>query len=220
MTPPLVGLTQRADAVEGRAERRDALDQRWATFLDVAGCLAVAIPNVTADAAALLDRLDLDLLILTGGNDVAAHAELGDAAPERDRIEHALLAEAAARTLPVLGVCRGMQMMVVHAGGAVRRVEGHVGHSHEITVSSPLLGLGAGVRVVNSFHRWALHPSDLPADLVAAAHAPDGTVEAVRHVTRPLLGVMWHPERAGAAAAAPDPGDVALVRSLIRSRAS
>jgi gamma-glutamyl-gamma-aminobutyrate hydrolase PuuD len=213
MTRPRIGLSQRADDVPGRGERRDALDQQWAARLEAARYVPVPIPNLLAGPATFVDELDLALLILTGGNDLDALPRAQNAAPERDRLERALLDAATARGLPVLGVCRGLQSMVHHGGGKLRRVEGHVARPHPIEVAANCGWPIRNGRVVNSFHDWAVTPDELGPDLVALAFAPDGTVEAARHRALPQVCVMWHPEREPE-----DADDLALIDALLGGR--
>jgi N5-(cytidine 5'-diphosphoramidyl)-L-glutamine hydrolase len=205
-----IGLSQRADTVVARGERRDALDQRWAGLLEAAGYLPLPVPNLLADPEGFIGELDLALVILTGGNDLEALAGAKNTAPERDLVEQTLLEAAARRRLPVLGVCRGLQAMVHHGGGTLRRVEGHVATSHPIElVSKGDWPIRAG-RVVNSFHEWAVTPGELGPDLVSLAVAPDGTVEAACHRILPQVCVMWHPERE------PEDADyIALIHALV-----
>jgi putative glutamine amidotransferase len=208
MTRIRVGLTQRADSIAGR-ERRDALDQRWPELLDAAGFLPIPIPNRLADAVSYLDELDLGLLILSGGNDLDALPDPTNSAPERDSTEQQLLAAAAARRVPVLGVCRGLQSMLHFDGARLHRVDGHVGEPHAIEVVVENRWPLRSGRVVNSFHDWAIVPGDLGPNFDALALAPDGTVEAAQHRSQPQVGVMWHPERSPE-----DDDDLALVRAL------
>src|SRR5271165_6978792 len=102
-----VAITQRVEVVPGFGERRDCLDQAWTRFLAACGLLPVLVPNVTDVALALCERANVSGVLLTGGNDLAA---LGGDAPERDAVENALLDFAEQHKLPVLGVCRGMQL--------------------------------------------------------------------------------------------------------------
>lgn len=176
-----VAVSQRVDAWPERGECRDALDQRVAAFLLAAGFLPVPVPNNLAGANRLppwLAALNPNAVVLSGGNDI------GDR-PERDQTEHSLLAHAAARGLPVLGICRGMQMLAVAAGGTLQRLAGHVATRH------PIDGTLAGE--VNSFHSFGL--AICPPDYDPLALAPDGTIEAIRHRSLPWEGWMWHPER-------------------------
>lgn len=188
-----VGLTQRVVIDARTAERRDALDQRWAPFLAACGQVGVPLPNHPRTALALAEACGLSALILTGGNDLAA---LGGDAAERDETERALLDWAAER-LPVLGVCRGAQHLAFLAGGQLARVDGHAGTRHEV---APL------GREVNSYHDWAIVAP--PPGATILAQAADGTIEAFRLGNR--TGILWHPERE----VHPHPDDVALLKGL------
>jgi N5-(cytidine 5'-diphosphoramidyl)-L-glutamine hydrolase len=178
-----VAVTQRVSSVSICGERRDCLDQAWTKFLTACGLLPVLLPNVTEAALALCEKESIAGLLLTGGNDLA---ELGGDAPERDAVENALLDWAEERRLPVLGVCRGMQVIQRRFAVALRRVEGHV-------VQRQVIHIEGKPKEVNSYHRFAAFDSHVPLDIWAVAD--DGVVKAVRHSTQPITGIMWHPER-------------------------
>ena len=204
-----IGITQRVHDLADRGERRDALDQAWAPWVVGGGDVPVPIPNRLDDPVAYVESLAIDALVLTGGNDLAHLPGPQQPAPERDATERALLGHASATGLPVLAVCRGMQMLVDFWGGAVTRVDGHVARPHELVSTDGRLRAGP----VNSFHDWGVAPPGVPESLTILATAPDGTVEAVVHRELPQVGVMWHPERAPA-----DPADRALLADLIGRR--
>ncbi|MBI3928074.1 MAG: type 1 glutamine amidotransferase [Armatimonadetes bacterium] len=175
-----VGITQRVETVESYGERRDCLDQRWAELLAGLGCLPVPVPN-RVDARAFVEQLNLEALLFTGGNDLGA-------APERDGTEAALLDEGCRRSLPIVGVCRGLQLVNSHFGGSLRKVAGHVATRHPLSSERAIFSIE-----VNSYHGYAL--DRLAPTLEALAWAPDGTVEAAVHREHPIVAVMWHPER-------------------------
>lgn len=204
-------VSQRVEVFADRDERRDALDQRWAALLESLGLIALPMPNTLADPAAWLAAADPALIVLTGGNDLAHLVAGPDAAPERDRTEALLLAEAGERTIPLLAVCRGLQLIVDSGGGALVAVEGHVAQDHAITAhpAAENWPIRDG-RSVNSFHNWGAEPSAIPDRWELAASAPDGTVEAIVHSTLPQVALMWHPERGETNA-----DDVALIKQLI-----
>ena len=177
-----VGITQRRDLVAERDEWRDTLDVRLAALVWEVGFTPVPLASGVTDIKGYLDALDLDAFVLSGGG------EVGDPA-ERAELERVILARSAADLRPVLGICRGMQVIVAACGGTLDPVEGHVATRH--TVSGDL----SNEREVNSFHTLGLRPDHVPLSLAAVARAPDGTVEAVRHRVHPWTAIMWHPER-------------------------
>lgn len=188
----IVAVSQRVDVLAERAERRDALDQQLVQWLAQAGLLAVPVPNAlgasSGDRETTAQKLDAWLtairpqaIVLSGGNDIGE-------APERDATEWQLLDWAQAKYMPVLAICRGMQMMGIWAGAELKPVDGHVRTRHPLHNSA-----GESLGTVNSYHRFAL--AEAPAGFVALAHAADGTLEAMRHARLPWLAWMWHPER-------------------------
>ncbi|QKV97193.1 gamma-glutamyl-gamma-aminobutyrate hydrolase family protein [Streptomyces sp. NA02950] len=199
-TMPLVGVTQRSLPANEFGEHRYALDARWFPFLERCGVVPVPLPNSAVLAARTTVGFGLDGLVLTGGDDLAAY---GGPSPDRDRTELALLSWALRTGHPVLGVCRGMQLMVHAFGGQLARVDGHVATRHEVRVAD------GGPRTVNSYHRWAAYVA--PAPLAPTARCGP-VIEAVHHQRAPVEGIMWHPEREEPFA----PDDVCAVRRLLR----
>lgn len=191
-----IGLTQRVESLSDRAERRDCLDQAWTILLSGLGYVPVPLPNLVRDVASIVSNSRLDGVILTGGNDLSHLEGATNVAPERDRLERELLSLAAEIQLPLLGVCRGFQMMVVHYGGELFRIGGHVACSHGIAVKEPNPGVLCDRDEVNSFHDFAVKPDAVGPELTILATATDGSVEAVKHGRYPQWGIMWHPERA------------------------
>jgi putative glutamine amidotransferase len=150
----------------------------------------------------------LDGLVLAGGTDIdpelygaAPHPETGEPDRDRDRLEIALLREALERDLPVLAICRGMQLLNVALGGSLlQHIEGHrvpgraVVHSVRLAPASRVGAiLGSGEYGVNSRHHQCVER--LGNGLTVVGRAPDDIVEAVElEGKRFVVGVQWHPE--------------------------
>lgn len=189
-----VGISHRVDVIQSRGERRDAIDQRWYTFMLSLGWLPVPLPNIPAHfVGPLMNSLDLSGVILSGGNNIAelnTHAD--DTAPERDQFEYALIQYSLEHDLPLIGVCRGMQMINHYLGGKLKQAEGHISVYHELVNLSSDYDFP---KSVNSFHRWAIPSDGLASQLHALASDKEGNIEAFTHHSNRVLGIMWHPER-------------------------
>lgn len=238
--PPLIGVSTSEvrrvgehDVVpEGEPARRElALGERYLEAVRSGGGMPVILTPVPAPQIdALLDRVDG--LCLSGGPDIEPSAYgaepdpcLGPTEPELDRFELALAKRAVARGIPVLGICRGAQMLNVATGGTLHQhlpnltteidhrqtlSGGSVTHSVSIDGDSRLAQvLGTTKLDVNSFHHQAA--DRLGSRLRIVGHAPDGTVEAIEG-TGPgyLFGVQWHAEWL-----TDRPEDLRLFQSLI-----
>jgi putative glutamine amidotransferase len=189
----------------------------WSHYVQaVAG--AGGAPVVFPVSEAYRDDPDLALdcvegFVLAGGRDLVAGVYGAEAHPEndegdelRDRIELAVAERALARDVPLLGVCRGMQVLNLALGGGIDQ---HLADRDEIHRAAPgafvehpiepeegsrlAAALGTAPVVVRSHHHQGISP--LAARLRPVAHAPDGIVEAVEADDRYFcLGVLWHPE--------------------------
>jgi N5-(cytidine 5'-diphosphoramidyl)-L-glutamine hydrolase len=190
-----IGISQRVELIRSYGERRDCLDQRWSSLLLSLDCVPIPLLNIEPrEVPRVLDELHLDAVILSGGNSIAVLDETAsDAAPERDAFEAELLDQVFARGIPILGVCRGMQMINHHLGGNLSVCAGHVATRHNLTVVPEYRSLIASP--VNSYHGYGILPSDLAPSLTPIAHDDDGHVEAFVHSQKQLMGIMWHPER-------------------------
>lgn len=189
----IVALTQRIMGNEEYPETRDVLDVRWGEFFTKLNALPVGLP-ACCDFRNYFMALDIAGVLLTGGNDLCSVSP-SPLSARRDAYEKELLRFALENSIPVLGVCRGMQIIGEYFGAKLVRVPGHTATRHRIEPAAEFGNSEAyrGRTDVNSYHRYAL--ASLPAFLKVAARSPDSTVEGVEHVDLPVYGVMWHPER-------------------------
>ncbi|MEA2140626.1 MAG: putative glutamine amidotransferase [Solirubrobacteraceae bacterium] len=195
------------------------LSRSYVDAVQRAGGLAVLLapdPQLAQEPAQALDLIDG--LLLAGGADIdpasygqAAHAETQDSVPERDAFEIALSRAAFERDLPVLGICRGMQLINVALGGTLtQHLPEHLGHQehrrvvgsfdgsdHDVDVADGTLAMrviGSARHGTKSHHHQGI---DRVGDgLRISATSPfDGVIEAVELPQRAfVLGVQWHPE--------------------------
>jgi gamma-glutamyl-gamma-aminobutyrate hydrolase PuuD len=234
-TCPVVGITAYCEQARWGVwdQRATLLPQAYVDAVADAGGAPVLLPPVPGVAAALHR---LDALIISGGPDVEPGLygeEPGPRTtvvrPERDAAEIAMFREATGAGLPVLGICRGMQLMNVALGGTLIQhlpdVVGHDGHSpspgtiaaHQVRIAAPsrlaaLLGVSSdstNAVVVPTHHHQGI--ARLGDGFTACAWADDGTVEAIEADGLPFaVAVQWHPE-AGA--------DLSLFRALVAAAA-
>lgn len=190
-----IGLTMRVIETEGYQETRDAIAHDWALFLKKAlpGVKWLLIPNILDDIVSYSRAWDLKGFIFTGGNDLLA-------CHKRDHTELKLLDYATAENLPVLGICRGMQLICHHYGWSVKACPDpkvHVAREHLVKiVENPFTGNTDSI-MVNSYHDNCVRQpvnTDKQA-LTAFAFSEDGLTEGVYIVGKNIAGVMWHPER-------------------------
>jgi putative glutamine amidotransferase len=234
MTRPRIAITGVNRTWDGQT--RSGVNANYVRSVLAAGGLPVIIvPDLSPDEAVDLFG-DCDGLLLTGGEDVgpshygaAPHPKLGGVDPRRDANELALVAEARARDLPILGICRGIQLCNVAFGGTLfqdlpSQRPGAIDHdppaqrdvrSHTITMtehSKLAVILGATELAANSFHHQAI--DRLGKGLVATATAPDGVIEGVESAdpNEWIVAVQWHPEEL---AHQPDAADLKLFAALI-----
>jgi gamma-glutamyl-gamma-aminobutyrate hydrolase PuuD len=214
LSKPVVGITTYVEPARWGNWQLDAalIPYMYVQALDRAGARPLLVPPSDDGVDETLDALDG--LLLSGGADLdpasygaEAHPQTTGVRPDRDRSELALLEGALARDMPVLAVCRGLQVLNVARGGDLVQhlpeVVGHEDHravpgvfsEHPVRVDEgSRLGALLGDRApVQSHHHQGL--GRLGDGLREVAWADDGTVEAVEDPSRRFaLGVLWHPE--------------------------
>ncbi len=217
MPKPLIGITTR-NGRDADGHPLTALQHSYISAVTQAGGLPVLIPSVLS-AEDFLDLYSrLQGILFSGGGDVSPkyfngsdHPLIGEVDEARDLTEITLLRRAVSDGKPILGICRGAQVMNVALGGTLythipdqltgaldhdypgnmRRTLAHAVHVDGATRAAEIFG--ETLLRVNSLHHQAL--KDIAPPLKVVGRAPDGVVEAVEIPTHPYaIGVQWHPE--------------------------
>ena len=181
-----------------------------------AGGVPLIIPFTTNKEVIISQAQLIDGLILSGGHDINPYnygqepsQKIGEIFPERDIYEMILLEESKKRDIPILGICRGFQLINVAAGGTLYQdlslIPGNIlkhnqvsnptlkTHKIEIKENSFISSIFGKETMVNSFHHQAI--DKVANDFIVVARASDGVVEAIEHKTyKFLVAVQWHPE--------------------------
>ncbi|MGB7212702.1 MAG: type 1 glutamine amidotransferase [Gemmatimonadales bacterium] len=232
---PRIGITGLEREVDAR--RRTGVDSAYVAAVLSAGGVPIILPPMIPPTAADTLATGLDGVLLSGGADIdparynaTRHPKLGNIEPDRDAFDLAIIAAARTRELPILAICRGMQVVNVALGGTLwqdlpserasdvphntKGVRTARVHSVALTPGSVIArSMSVDHSQVNSFHHQGVRV--LAPGLIATGTAPDGLIEAFEAASGPwLVGVQWHPEAFHAETRAPD---LELFRAFVRA---
>ncbi|MCQ9206944.1 MAG: gamma-glutamyl-gamma-aminobutyrate hydrolase family protein [Omnitrophica bacterium] len=199
-----IGITTRVVRGEGYPEERDAISRDWPEYIGSILPNAILVPLCNEDKKInrIIRHLELDGIILSGGNDWGETTR-------RDKTEANILKVCLRYRLPLLGVCRGMQVLNILFGGKlekdIQKVSGknHAGATHTIDLikESKFFTQPKKRKLkVNSFHNQGIVAGGLSREFNVFAVTPGGVVEGICHSSRPIIGIQWHPERKNPAA--------------------
>ena len=188
-----IGISLRIDNIKKYDEKRDAISQEWIKLLEECGIIPILIPNSLKNVKKFIHEFNLDGIILSGGDNI------GDF-PDRDQTEDQLIEYSLEKNIPILGVCRGMQILNRYFGGDIVKngSNEHVRINHKVKISDLKFEklFTKNEIEVNSFHRNIIPKEKLhDGFIVFAMDERDDTVEGYYHKKYPITGVMWHPER-------------------------
>lgn len=205
----------------------DSLERSYVEYFNRFDVNLIPVPNIGRVIKKYFQQLKVEGIILSGGGDVHPSLYGGDPAypgnysPDRDETEKSLLEIALDESLPVLGICRGMQLINIHFGGKLvqnlrREVENaidHVGTNHGVTIAQDAItnSLGVNTAEVNSYHNQGFTRDQLSAEFIPFAVAEDQTIEGIYHPRHAIAAVMWHPERSKP----PVPLNEILIRAFV-----
>ena len=209
---PIIGIT-----TDIGKENRHLLNNNYVKAVIQAGGLPVILPIGIEEDVKQLSNM-LDGVLLTGGGDIdpmlfgeEPHKQLGEVSPSRDSIELRLVQEMLTKNKPILGICRGLQVLNIAVGGnmyqdiysqntstLLQHVQKapriHQSHFVQIKEGSLLGSIAESSQIkVNSYHHQAV--KDVPNPLIISGTASDGIIEAIESTKHSfVLGVQWHPE--------------------------
>ena len=190
---PKIGISLRVVQAPNYDETRDALSQDWPSLLEELGFIPVFIPNTLGNLESFLKEVSLDGLVLSGGDNIGENQD-------RDETENKLLMYAIDKKIPVVGVCRGMQLINAYFGGklSIDTSTIHLTKKHSIKITDENF---SSLFKSSSFHVNTYHKNMILTDKLGEGLKPfaifskDNSIEGLFHEKLPIIGVMWHPER-------------------------
>lgn len=201
-------FSQRVEIISSYQERRDCIDQRLVCFLSECGYLPVGLPNNEELIPDYLRIISPKAIVLSGGNSLEKY---GGNAPERDASDKYLIEKSIENNIPLIGICRGMQSILDYFDENLVEVVGHVATRHLIKSNNPKNAFFN--REINCYHNQGTY-CVTNENLKILAKSDDGVVKAIIHTNKPILGIMWHPEREKTFSSQ----DVKLFRSFIKNK--
>jgi N5-(cytidine 5'-diphosphoramidyl)-L-glutamine hydrolase len=186
-------ITQRV-AVNKYNSIVDTIEHDWIEFLDSLNLSTFLVSNKINNIHDFLDHVEPDGIIFTGGDDIVVQDYKHNHKILRDKLEEGILKWLMInKSIPLLGVCRGMQVINNFLNGHIINVEGHT-QPHKITFCDNLF-FKAKTKMVNSFHNNGISNKSIGENLSPFAMSDDGNIEALSHNSLKWVGIMWHPER-------------------------
>ncbi len=189
-----IAISQRLIENNSYYEIRDELDIRWAALFRELDYLPILLPT-NYNFEKYFELIDINGIILSGGNDLG-YLVNDELSKKRDIFEKSIIKFAIKECIPMLGVCRGMQIIADYFNNDdLEKVDGHVGTSHRIVVSdkSKFREYLKKLDFVNSYHNYGI--KKIPDGFILSAKSDDGIIEAMENKEHNIFCQMWHSER-------------------------
>lgn len=188
-----IAITQRLIQNDSYLEVRDALDIKWAKLFKKINCLPIILPS-DYDFIFYFKSFKIKGIILSGGNDLSL-LSTNELSKKRDHFEKRLIGFGISKGIPILGICRGMQVIADYFNCDFKKVQKHAGTKHKLVVSdkSRFKYNLKKIKTVNSYHNYAIN--NVSHNLIISARSVDGIIEAIEHKKYNIFGQMWHSER-------------------------
>ena len=161
----IIGISLRVVEDTNYNEKRDALSQDWSKFFEKVGANPLLIPNTIKNVSSFLEDMHVHGLILSGGDNIGDNQD-------RDETEQKIIDYSFEKKIPLIGICRGMQVLNKFFGGAIETLENskHVGDPHSVSLNKNFASLLQTENLqVNSFHNNVIKPKNLGKNLLVFA---------------------------------------------------
>mgnify|MGYP001407964681 CR=1 FL=1 len=171
----------------------DFLDYYWLDYFTKLKIKFIVLPNSTLSTNYILKNnlKKINLIILPGGNNIN---EMNKVIRNRNKVEKSIIKFSIKNRIPLLGVCRGMQLINIFFGGKNKIKKNHMGTNHFVSIRNDKI-FKKKKFLVNSFHDYCIEKKDIGKNLEIIGECDDQTVEFFKHKKHRIYGIMWHPER-------------------------
>lgn len=169
----------------------DFLDHNWINFFEKKKYFFISIPNTIRVANKILKKeKKIDFIILPGGNDLFGRSKL---TKTRLIIEKTLIKVSIKKKIPLLGVCRGMQVLNNYFGGKIAKIDGHMKKKSVINIDHDIFKKKK--ITVKCYHNFCIPQKFVSKNFNVLGVDKDKNIEMFKHKNYKIWGVMWHPER-------------------------
>lgn len=169
----------------------DFVDHYWIRYFEKYNFFFQSVPNSISNLKKIFQTYrKIDLIILPGGNNLNGKDKLSKI---RMTIEKKILSFGIKNNIPVIGVCRGMQVINKYFGGKIKKINDHMNTNHEVFFEKEFFKKKK--LKVNSFHNFCIPEKFMARKFIIFAKDKMQNIEMFKHTEMKIYGVMWHPER-------------------------
>lgn len=188
-----IAITQRIIDHTGHNETRESLDINYCKLVYECGFLPIELPYEVNFKSYFME-LNIEGVLLTGGNDLNV-CNPNKLSKKRDEFEKKLISYCIEHSIPVFGICRGLQMIAHYFNSSFQVVENQIGTQHQLTVNQKSDYYEDLIKLdnVNSYHKYGI--KELSSTLLCSASTESGIIKAIEHPQYKIFAHMWHPER-------------------------
>jgi len=189
----IIVITQRIEYIDKYSEIRESLDSSYLILLRACGYIPIVI-SYTSNIAEVMNKFKVDGVVLSGGNDLNT-CNKNKSSALRDNFEDKLISYCIDNSIPILGICRGLQVIANYFGSTFTSVKNQVAIKHQLLVNPKSYYYDNLIKLkkVNSYHNYGV--KELSVDLFSSAYSEEGIIKAIEHRKYKIFAQMWHPER-------------------------